>query len=200
MRPMFQLPRRGHVLRAFHRATRMLIAVAVLLAAGAQIARADDAGGFYKGKTIHLIVGYGPGGGYDVYARLLAKHIVRYIPGQPAIVIQNMPGAGSLVATNYLYRIAPRDGSVFGTFARNMPLVGLIGSKQNVQFDPMRFTWLGSSSSFGNDAYVLLVRKSAAVKSIEDMRLEGPPQLVIGSTAEGASSDAMPARLVRVKL
>ncbi len=195
MRPMCQMTRVGPVLRALRQAIQLLAGGAILMAAGGQAARANDAGGFYKGKTIQLIVGYGPGGGYDVYARLLAKHIPRYIPGQPAIVVQNMPGAGSLVATNYLYRIAPKDGSVFGTFARNMPLVGLIGSKQNVQFDPLRFTWLGSSSSFGNDAYVLLVRKSAAVKSIEDMRRDDGPMLVIGSTAEGASSDAMPSVL-----
>ena len=163
-----------------------------LSAMAACSAAAQDAASFYKGKQISLIVGYGPGGGYDSYARLLARHFGRYVPGQPSVVVQNMPGAGSLVATNYIYRIAPKDGSVFGIFARNMPLVGLLGTKQNVQFDPTRFTWLGSSSSFGNDAYVLLVRKAAHVKSIDDLRKPGGPPLVIGSTAEGASSDAMP--------
>lgn len=168
----------------------MLLLVALLLATG--MASAQETGGFYKGRQISLIVGYGPGGGYDVYARLLAKHMGRYLHGQPAIIVHNMPGAGSLVATNYLYRIAPKDGSVFGTFARNMPLVGLIGNKQNVKFDPLHFTWLGSSTSYKNDAYVLMVRKTAAVQSLDDLRRPGGPTLAIGSTAEGASSDAMP--------
>jgi tripartite-type tricarboxylate transporter receptor subunit TctC len=165
----------------------------VLFVVFSAAAAADEAASFYKGKQISLIVGYGPGGGYDVYGRLLARHIGRYIPGQPSIIVQNMPGAGSLVATNYLYRIAPKDGSVFGIFARNMPLVGLMGTKQNVQFDPTRFTWLGSSSSLGNDAYVLLVRRSAAQTSVEALKGGQGAPLVIGSTAEGASSDAMPA-------
>lgn len=165
----------------------------VLLAVSSVGATADEVASFYKGKQVSLIVGYGPGGGYDVYGRLLARHIGRYIPGQPTVIVQNMPGAGSLVATNYLYRIAPKDGSVFGIFARNMPLVGLMGTKQNVQFDPTRFTWLGSSSSLDNDAYVLLVRKSAALNSVEALQGGQGAPLMIGSTAEGASSDAMPA-------
>ena len=117
---------------------------------------------FYKGKQISLIVGYGPGGGYDVYgAACLPGISAAIIPGQPSIVVQNMPGAGSLVATNYLYRIAPKDGSVFGIFARNMPLVGLLGTKQNVQFDPVRFTWLGSSSSLATTPTCCWSRKAA---------------------------------------
>ncbi len=161
--------------------------------ASAAAGAAQAASGFYKGRQVSVIVGYGPGGGYDTYGRLVARHIGRYLPGQPKIVVQNMPGAGSLVATSYLYRIAPKDGSVFGIIARNMPLVGLLGTRQSVEFDPLRFTWLGSSTSFQNDAYVLLVRKTSAVQSIADIRKPGVPPLVLGSTAEGASSDAMPA-------
>ena len=93
----------------------------------------------------------------------------------PTIVVQNMPGAGSLRAANYLYSVAPKDGTVFGTFARNMPLLGLLKTNQNVQFDPRKFTWLGSSSSFANDAYLLLVRKDATVKTVEDARRPGGP-------------------------
>jgi tripartite-type tricarboxylate transporter receptor subunit TctC len=154
-------------------------------------AHADDVADFYKGKRVNLIVSYGPGGGYDVYARVLARHMSKHIPGNPPIVVQNMPGAGSLRGTNYIYNVAPKDGTVFGTFARNMPLLGLLKTGQNVQFDPTKFTWLGSSSSFANDAYVLLVRKDAKVKSVEDARKPGGPPIVLGSTAEGASSDAM---------
>jgi tripartite-type tricarboxylate transporter receptor subunit TctC len=107
-----------------------------------------------------------------------------------------MPGAGSLRGTNYIYNVAPKDGTVFGTFARNMPLLGMIKSNQNVQFDPAKFTWLGSSASFANDAYLLLIRKDAPVKSVAEARRAGGPPIILGSTAEGASSDAI-AILVR---
>jgi tripartite-type tricarboxylate transporter receptor subunit TctC len=107
---------------------------------------------FYRGRQVNLIVGYGPGGGYDTAARLLARHLGRYLPGSPTIVAQNMPGAGSMRAVNYLYSIAPRDGATFGLFGSDMPLIGLIGNNPNVQFDPRKFTWLGSSSSFAGDA------------------------------------------------
>lgn len=169
--------------------------VAVVAVAATLPARADDVADFYKGKRITLIVSYGPGGGYDVYARVLARHMGRHIPGNPAIVVQNMPGAGSLRGTNYLYNVAPRDGTAFGAFARNMALLGLLKTGQNVQFDPTRFTWLGSSSSYADDAYMLLVRRDAKVKSIEDARRPGGPPIILGSTAEGASSDAMPTLL-----
>jgi len=171
---------------------RMLGAV---LLAGVVLAapqtRADDVADFYRGKRINMIVSYGTGGGYDVYARVLARHMGRHLPGNPNIIIQNMPGAGSLRGANYLYNVAPRDGTVFGTFARNIALIGQLKTNQNVQYDPMKFTWLGSSSSLANDAYILLVRRDAKVKSIDDIRRPDGPPLILGSTAEGASSDAM---------
>jgi tripartite-type tricarboxylate transporter receptor subunit TctC len=153
--------------------------------------RAEDVAEFYKGKRINMVVGYGTGGGYDVYARVLARYMSKYIPGNPNIVIQNMPGAGSLRGANYIYNVAPKDGTVFGTFARNMALIGQLRTNQNVQFDPTKFTWLGSSSSLANDAYVLLVRRDAQVKSVEEARRPSGPAIILGSTAEGTSSDAM---------
>src|SRR5437588_4964429 len=159
-------------------------------------ATAENVADFYKRQRINLIVGNGTGGGYDIYARVLARHMSSYIPGNPSIIVQNMPGAGGLRAANYIYNVAAKDGTVFGTFARNMPLLGLIKSNQNVQFDPVKFTWLGSSSSFGDDAYLLLVRRDAKIKSIEEARRSGGPPIILGSTAEGASSDAI-AILVR---
>lgn len=160
--------------------TASIVAAAVLVASPL---RADEVADFYKGKRINLIVSYGPGGGYDVYARVLARHMSKYIPGNPTIVVQNMPGAGSLRGTNYIYNVAPKDGTAFGTFARNMALLGLLKTGQNVQFDPVKFTWLGSSSSFANDAYVLLIRKDAKVKSVGDARKPGGPPILLGSTA-----------------
>ncbi len=171
------------------RRTAVCLAAAVL---AAPPARAQTSEEFYRGKSLTLVVGNGPGGGFDFLARLLARHIGRYIPGHPGVVVQNMPGAGSLVAANYLYNLAPKDGTTFGLIARNMPLLGLIGGNSNVRFDPRRFTWLGSSSSFANDAYVLIVRKDAPVKSIADaLRADGPP-LLLGGTADGGSSSDVP--------
>ena len=102
-------------------------------------------------------------------------------------------GRRPLRGTNYIYNVAPKDGTVFGTFARNMALFGLLKTSQNVQFDPTKFTWLGSSSTLANDAYTLLiVRKDAKVKSVRGRAQPGGPPIMLGSrTAEGVSSDAM---------
>jgi tripartite-type tricarboxylate transporter receptor subunit TctC len=163
-------------------------AVAALVLAGTP-AQADPVADFYKGKVVSLVVGYGSGGGYDVYGRLVAAHLGKYIPGNPTVLVQNMPGAGSLRSVNYLYNTAPKDGTIIATFARDMPLLGLIGNNANVRFDPRKLTWLGSSSSYANDAYLLMTRKDAAVKSIADARVPGGPPLVLGGTAEGATGN-----------
>ena len=159
---------------------------------GALSARAEAVAEFYRGRTVTLVVGYGPGGGYDVYARLVGRHLGRHIPGNPNVVVQNMPGAGSLRAVNWLYNLAPRDGTAIAHFARNMPLMGMLGTNANAQFDPRKFTWLGSSSSFANDAYILIVRKDIPVKTIDDARRAGGDPLVLGGTAEGATGNDVP--------
>jgi len=146
-------------------------------------------GEYYKGKQITLTIGYGPGGGYDVYARLLARHMGRKIPGEPAMVAQNMPGAGSLRAANYIYNNAPRDGTAIATISRNMPMMGVLGDNKNVMFDARKFTWLGSPSSVREDANLLWVRKDAPVKRIEDAIRPGGPELILGSSAEGSTSN-----------
>jgi tripartite-type tricarboxylate transporter receptor subunit TctC len=147
---------------------------------------------FYKGKRITITVGYGPGGGYDVFARLLGHHLGKHILGNPQIVVQNMPGAGSLTSVNYLYSVAPKDGTTFGIFSRDMPLLGLIGHNPNAQFDPRKFTWIGSSSNFSDDAYMLIVRDDAPVKSIAELRAPGGPELVLGGSADGSTSGDVP--------
>jgi tripartite-type tricarboxylate transporter receptor subunit TctC len=147
---------------------------------------------FYRGRQINLVVGYGPGGGYDITARLLARHLGRFIPGNPSIVVQNMAGAGSMRAANYLYVSAPRDGSTFGVIGRDMPLIGLIGANASVQFDPRKFTWLGTSSSYAEDAYVLIVRPGAPVQSLADAQRPGGAPLVLGGTGEGATDGDVP--------
>ncbi|MEA2907319.1 MAG: hypothetical protein QOI12_4706 [Alphaproteobacteria bacterium] len=164
-------------------------AVLALLVLAVAPARAQSAAEFYKGKQVSVIVGYGTGGGYDVYGRLMARHLGRHIPGNPNVVLQNMPGAGSLRAVNFLYNNAPKDGTAIAIFARDMPLLGIIGHNQNVRFDPRKLTWLGSSSSYANDAYFLFVRKDAPVKSIADARRPGGSPIVLGGTAEGATGN-----------
>ncbi len=173
-------------------ASRFAAVLVATFAMMQQACCADAVADFYKGRTITMIVGYGPGGGYDLFARLLARHLGRYVPGNPSVVVQNMPGAGSLRATNYLYTVAPRDGTAIGSFARDMPLLAILRTNSAAVFDPRKFTWLGSSSDFSHDAYVLMVRKDAPVSSIEDARRPGGPPIVVGGTAEGTSGNDIP--------
>ena len=100
---------------------------------------------FYKGKTITVIVGYTAGGGYDLYARALARHMGKHLPGNPNFIVQNITGAGSVNAANNLYNVAAKDGTVFGTFGRGLAMEPLIGTAR-VQYDATKFTWLGSGS------------------------------------------------------
>jgi tripartite-type tricarboxylate transporter receptor subunit TctC len=170
---------------------RCATALFVCLALAAAV-RADPVADFYKGRTITLVVGYGPSGGYDLFARMTARHLGRFIPGNPSIVVQNMPGAGSLRATNWLYAVAPRDGTVVATFARDMPLLATLGINRAAAFDPRKFTWLGSASDFSHDAYLLMVRPEVPIQSIEDARRPGAPPLRVGGTALGAAGSDVP--------
>jgi len=120
---------------------RAAIAMLAALAAGTGLARADGIADFYKGRDVSLIIGYSVGGGYDAYARLLARYVGKHIPGEPSIIPQQMIGAGSLRSANYLYSVAVKDGSVFGTFSRSMGIAPLMGQ---ADFDSRKFTWLGS--------------------------------------------------------
>lgn len=118
---------------------RLLTCVCLVVATLAvSQASAESVEEFYKRKGLTLIVGNGPGGGFDVFSRLLARHFSEYVPGHPAIVVQNMPGAGSLLAANYLYTVAPKDGTTFGLISRNMLMLGLMGQNSSVRFDPRK--------------------------------------------------------------
>ena len=107
--------------------------------------RAQSAADFYKGRNIDLYIGYSVGGGYDLYARVLARHMGSHIPGNPTIVVKNMEGAGSLRLANYLYRVAPKDGSAFGIIGRGTGFDPLLGQTA-AQFDGTKFTWIGSGN------------------------------------------------------
>jgi len=178
------------------RKVRLAAAVASLLLASSvgavtsSAAWAQGVSDFYRARPLQIVVGYGPGGGYDVYARLVARHIGRHIPGSPNTVVQNMPGAGSLVAVNYLYNTAPRDGSVIGTFARDMALSSLLGGNPNVRFDARKLTWIGTPASARDDPYLMFARKDSKVRRIEDVtRGSDSMELVLGGTGEGAAGN-----------
>ncbi|MFN0072532.1 MAG: Bug family tripartite tricarboxylate transporter substrate binding protein [Chloroflexota bacterium] len=120
---------------------------------------------FYRGKTIKIIVGYAPGGGYDVFARLIARHAPKYIPGTPTIIVENRPGAGSMLAANTVYAAEPKDGTVIGTFAEFLILQKATGV-QEIQFDPLKYNWLGAST---RTTVVGLVRNDSKIEKIQDI-------------------------------
>jgi tripartite-type tricarboxylate transporter receptor subunit TctC len=150
---------------------------------------------FFSGKQISIVVGYGTGGGYDVYARLLARHLPRFIPGRPTAIVQNMPGAGSLRALNHLYNVAPKDGTAIAMFSPSMPVQAILGGNSSVKFDALKLTWLGSSSSFADDAYLLTVRTDSPYKTVKDLRRTDIPPMIIGSSGPGSNSHDIPAIL-----
>src|SRR3974390_1760781 len=120
---------------------------------------------FYKGKNIELYIGYSIGGGYDLYARVLARHIGKHIPGNPTIVPKNMEGAGSLRLANYLYVVAPRDGTVIGTVARGIAFDPLL-NEGGAQYDATKLAWLGSVN---NEVSVCVALKSAGITSFNQL-------------------------------
>jgi tripartite-type tricarboxylate transporter receptor subunit TctC len=122
----------------------------------------------------------------------VARHLARFIPGNPTIVVQNLAGAGSLRAANFLYGAAPKDGTTIALFGSDVPMIALVGANSAVQFDPRRFTWLGSSSSFANDAFVLIVRADAKSSTLAAARLPGGAPIVLGGTGEGARDGDVP--------
>src|SRR5262245_65803463 len=143
---------------------RWLIPVGLLMVAPSAPAGAQSVEDFYKGKTISLSIGFDTGGGYDIYGRLLSRHMSKHIPGRPAIVVQNMPGAGSLRAAQHLFSLAPKDGTALGTFGRQMGIAPLLGT--SAQYDGTRFHWLGSIT---NEVTTCVAWHTAAVKTWNDM-------------------------------
>src|SRR5215468_9487276 len=113
------------------------------------VAQAQDAADFYRGRTVSLIAGFNPGGGADTYARLIARHIGKHIPGNPTVVVRNMQGAGSVIAANHLYNVSPKDGSELGLFAGNITIDPLLGGIQH-KYDARAFNWIGAPSSDSN--------------------------------------------------
>src|SRR5204863_5368006 len=108
-------------------------------------APAQGEGRFFEGKTIRIVVGFSAGGGYDTYSRVIARHLGRHVPGKPTVIVENMPGAGSLIAANHLYRVAKPDGLTIGNFAGGLVLAQVLG-QPGIEFDARKLEWLGVPS------------------------------------------------------
>jgi tripartite-type tricarboxylate transporter receptor subunit TctC len=160
----------------------------IAIVVGASCADADDAvTQFYKGRQITLIIPAPVGGGYDLYARLLARHIGKYIPGSPNVVPSNMPGAAGVVAAQYLYASGPKDGTVFGEFYASAIMAPLLGDSSQVKYDPTKFNYLGSAST---DVDICFVRADSPVKNFADALRQN---VILGATGIGGASTDYPA-------
>ncbi|MFL5042884.1 MAG: Bug family tripartite tricarboxylate transporter substrate binding protein [Xanthobacteraceae bacterium] len=162
---------------------RCIEAAVALLVLGSPPAAAQEAvAQFYKGRTVTIMVGSSAGGGYDLYARLIARHLGKHIPGNPTIVVGNMPGAASNVLAAHIYNVAPKDGTVIGAIFMGAVVEPLFGFRTRAMHDTSKFNYIGNANK---DVYVCLVRGDAPVKTFGDA-LE--KELVVGGTAEGAST------------
>ncbi len=144
-------------------------------------AQAQTPSEFYRGKTVTLVVGYAPGGGYDIYSRLLARHLGNHIGGAPNVIVQNMPGAAGVVASNNIYVAAPKDGTVIAAVDQNIPMFQLLAGK-GVRYDATRFAWLGSMAASNG---IAMTWASTGVVSLEDAKKR---EVSMGTT--GANDDA----------
>lgn len=170
-----------------NRRTLLLRAAAAGVAAmlGVSLAAADDVADFYKGKTASLYLGYPPSGAYDIYARLIARYMTKYVPGNPQFIVRYKPGAASLNLVNELYNVMPRDGSVIGMFARSVALNRLLG-REGANFNPVEFNWIGSAN---NEVSICGVWHGVGVWTTKDF-ISRP--LVFAANAPGAESDVYP--------
>src|SRR5260370_29476811 len=149
------------------------------------LGHAQSPADFYKGKTIDLYIGYSAGGGYDVYARALARYMTRFIPGNPALVPKNMPGAGSLVLANWLYNVAAKDGTAFGIIRRGTGFDPLLGSTK-AQFDAAKFNWIGSMN---DEVSVCVAWHTTGITKLEQVKQN---ELTVGGTGPAADTDQFP--------
>jgi len=163
----------------------LLIGVAAAGLTPQASALAQDVASFYRGKTIQVICGFAPGGGYDMYARLMARHIGKHVPGQPQVVVQNMVGAGTVRASNHVYAVAPKDGTVIAAVNQNMPMYSLLGGKA-AQFDARKFRWLGTMIASNG---ILYTWHTSATRTIADAKLRETP---LGGTGTNSDSHIFP--------
>lgn len=162
---------------------RNVIAAVALASVCTVSANADD---FYKGKNLTMIVGYAPGGINDIAARLMARYLVKYLPGTPSQVVQNMPAASGIAAINHMYNVAPKDGTAVSIIGRGIPQLAFLGD-DNVRFEPDKFTWLGSISSYADDAYPIFIMADRPIKSWQELKEPGK-KVVLGAVGPGSSN------------
>ena len=170
------------------RIVRLLAAALFCLAAPRAFAQ-DAVAAFYRGKTVTIVVASSPGGGYDLYGRLIARFMGRHIPGNPQMLVQNMPGAASNVAAAYVYNVAPKDGATIGAIFMGAVVDPLFGEQKRQTHDASKFNYIGNANI---DAYVCLVRTDAKINSLADAF---DRELVVGASAEGASTRDFPSML-----
>ena len=163
---------------------RLVLAIGIVLISPV-MATAQSVADFYKGKTVDLYVGYSVGGAYDLYARMLARHMGKHIPGNPNVIPKNMEGAGSLRLANWLYNVAPKDGLAFGIIGRGTGFDPLLGNKA-AQFDGNKFTWLGSAN---NEVSVCVAWNTSGITKFEDLQTK---ELIVGGTSTSADTDQFP--------
>ena len=168
-------------MRAFARAAT----AAILMLLPASTASAQSPAEFYKSKNVDLYIGYSVGGGYDIYARLLARHMGKHIPGNPTVIPKNMDGAGSLRLANWLYKVGPKDGSALGMIGRGTGFDPLLGHK-GAQFDATKYTWIGSAN---NEVSICVAWHSSGITKFEDLMSK---ELTVGGTGASADTDQFP--------
>ena len=159
---------------------KALLALAALLLVNTPTLAQEDVAAFFKGKTIRLVVGIGVGSGYDINARLLARYMSAHVPGQPTIIVQNQPGAGSLTMTNQLYASGPFDGTAIGASFNGMPTTPLL-QPAAARFDPNKLIWLGSTN---RETQALYVWHTAPVQTLDDIKSK---EIVMGAQAPGST-------------
>jgi len=169
----------------------IIVALALLTSAASTAAQEP----FYKGKTIRIIVGFTAGGGFDVYSRTIARHMARFIPGHPTIIVENMPGAGSLISANYLYKIAKPDGLSMGHFIGGLFLSQVLGQK-GVEFDARKFEFVGAPV---NEHPVCALTKASGVTSLERW-FAAPAPVKLGGVAPGSSNPDNITRAIKAAL
>jgi tripartite-type tricarboxylate transporter receptor subunit TctC len=157
-------------------------------------AHAQSVEQFYKGRQITMVVGSSPGGINDITARFAARYLGKYIPGNPTIVVQNQPGAGGITEGNRLYNVFPRDGSYIAKIERGVPMLAIQGDS-NVAFDPTKFIWLGSMSSYAEDAYLMTVMATSPITSVDELKQPGKSITLGGDTT--ASSNLIFANIAK---
>jgi tripartite-type tricarboxylate transporter receptor subunit TctC len=176
--------------------TTRAIAAGMLMIGAIAPASADEIADFYKGKSVNIVVGHEPATGFDVYARVLARHLGRHVPGNPNIVVQNMTGASGLTAANWLYNVAPKDGTVMATFVHTIPFEPLMGNGA-ARFEPAKFAWIGNMEE---SVAICGISKAAGIGKFDDMMKKETIWGATGATGPLLKSAAAVRNLLGAKM